>query len=310
MRCRGTSPVACELACCLSRPLACQACGDGGGVDLWTPEQISTAIWVDASDAATITESGGSVSQWDDKSGGGHHFAQANAAFQPTTGATTLGGLNVLDFDEDFMNGLTTPFATISDAFLIFVVDSGSSGNTWFSLSGDQTGTQRWNALGNLSYDTGDVGAGGRLTTTYSNANPGTYGFESNVTDDTKAIYQNGIVLASNTAPQSVTPPTTANIGGRQFATYDMSLGEWIAIDGQVTTATRQRLEGYLAWKWGLVDNLPADHPYKNAPPVVDNSFDDSFDLSFAGGTTPVIVRTTSGGDTRVTSGGYTRVTT
>jgi hypothetical protein len=30
----------------------------------------------------------------------------------------------------------------------------------------------------------------------------------------------------------------------------------------------RQRLEGYVAHKWGLSPLLPADHPYKNAPPL------------------------------------------
>jgi hypothetical protein len=28
-----------------------------------------------------------------------------------------------------------------------------------------------------------------------------------------------------------------------------------------------QQVEGYLAWKWGLVQNLPAAHPYKKAAP-------------------------------------------
>ena len=32
-------------------------------------------------------------------------------------------------------------------------------------------------------------------------------------------------------------------------------------------TFQRQQMEGYLAWKWGLQANLPANHPFKNAPP-------------------------------------------
>jgi hypothetical protein len=31
--------------------------------------------------------------------------------------------------------------------------------------------------------------------------------------------------------------------------------------------ADRQRIEGYLAWKWGTVANLDASHPYKLSPP-------------------------------------------
>jgi hypothetical protein len=31
----------------------------------------------------------------------------------------------------------------------------------------------------------------------------------------------------------------------------------------------RQKIEGYLAHKWGLTDSLPVDHPYKTSPPTV-----------------------------------------
>ena len=36
-----------------------------------------------------------------------------------------------------------------------------------------------------------------------------------------------------------------------------------------VTTDVRQRIEGYLAHKWGLAGKLAANHPYKNSPPMV-----------------------------------------
>jgi len=61
-------------------------------------------LWLDASDAATITEASGSVSQWDDKSGNGNHATQGTGAYQPTTGVSTVNGLNVLEFDEDFLS--------------------------------------------------------------------------------------------------------------------------------------------------------------------------------------------------------------
>ena len=43
------------------------------GAPLWTPEELgaSLAFWLDADDASTITLSGSSVTQWDDKSGNG-----------------------------------------------------------------------------------------------------------------------------------------------------------------------------------------------------------------------------------------------
>jgi hypothetical protein len=44
---------------------------------------------------------------------------------------------------------------------------------------------------------------------------------------------------------------------------------EVVICDAALTAADRQKLEGYLAWKWGLEANLPADHPYKTNPPTV-----------------------------------------
>lgn len=53
--------------------------------------------WLDASDLATITSSGGAVSQWTDKIASAA-FTQATGANKPSTGASTLNGLNVLSF--------------------------------------------------------------------------------------------------------------------------------------------------------------------------------------------------------------------
>lgn len=48
-------------------------------------------------------------------------------------------------------------------------------------------------------------------------------------------------------------------------------IGEMICAartSGSYVTADRQRLEGYLAHKWGLTANLPSNHPYKNVGPT------------------------------------------
>ena len=47
----------------------------------------------------------------------------------------------------------------------------------------------------------------------------------------------------------------------------DGAVGEFVFTDGTEDLDTQQKLEGYLAWKWGLQGALPSDHLYKNAPP-------------------------------------------
>jgi hypothetical protein len=44
-------------------------------------------------------------------------------------------------------------------------------------------------------------------------------------------------------------------------------VGEVIQYDGGLTNVELAQIEGYLAWKWGLVGNLPQNHPYKLYPP-------------------------------------------
>ena len=52
-------------------------------------------------------------------------------------------------------------------------------------------------------------------------------------------------------------------------------MGEFVALTSVPDTDTRQKMEGYLAWKWDgingntvLVDALPVGHPYKSAAPT------------------------------------------
>jgi hypothetical protein len=62
-----------------------------------TPSPVAGyKVWLDAADTATITQSGGAVSQWLDKSANAYTFTQGTASYKPTTGANTQNGKNVL----------------------------------------------------------------------------------------------------------------------------------------------------------------------------------------------------------------------
>jgi hypothetical protein len=45
-------------------------------------------------------------------------------------------------------------------------------------------------------------------------------------------------------------------------------VGEVITYPSGLSNGDRQKVEGYLAWKWGIQNNLPDSQPYKNAPPI------------------------------------------
>ena len=45
-------------------------------------------------------------------------------------------------------------------------------------------------------------------------------------------------------------------------------IAELLVFDSVLPTNDRQKMEGYLAYKWGLTNSIPDDHPYKTSGPV------------------------------------------
>jgi hypothetical protein len=90
-------------------------------------------------------------------------------------------------------------------------------------------------------------------------------------TPSNRSVYQNGILLGSNTANARLSSWSNATIGYSAHANlyYTGQYREFAMVLGEVSAANRQRMEGYLAWKWGLVGALPSNHPYKNVQPTV-----------------------------------------
>lgn len=248
--------------------------------NLWTPAQISTTIWVDASNSDSITESSNLVSKWDDLSGNDNYLEQTTGTNQPTTNSNTIGGLNAILFDgsDNFVETDGNPFApTVSNAFVIMMIqvkalDSGSS----FTLTGSELpNSERWQAAipwsdGNLYFDVTSSSPPGRLTYgPLSDEQILMPGFYCSTTDSVQELWINGTKEASDTSGFSAPTNTEVEIGRVGSNYKNQAVGEFIAINGTITTATRQLLEGYMAWKWGQQANLPSGHPYENAAPTV-----------------------------------------
>ena len=70
----------------------------------------------------------------------------------------------------------------------------------------------------------------------------------------------------------------SGSIGTAAFASINLgaSEGETNSIEGYIAEVIafsdetqQEKIEGYLAWKWGLVNNLPLTHTYKSNPPSI-----------------------------------------
>jgi hypothetical protein len=243
---------------------------------IFRPTQISGCqLWFDATDIngnGTSVENGSSVLNWKDKSGNNRHASSAVGT--PVMSNSTLSKSGV------FFNG--TSYLTGSYLY---------TGNTlsWFVLGTIQSDSDSYGRL--LSF--GDAAQYDFDSTLRLNA-----GAREALTNelimyrtqflarDMFFTYSIPFMLSSildgtnNTPFLNGTAGTGASSSGNfGFNTFGLSasfglnvqrnkgfLFEVIVFSSVLTSTQRQQIEGYLAWKWGLVANLPSTHPYKLTP--------------------------------------------
>ena len=249
---------------------------------LWTPEDTTTQAWWDASDNTTITESSGSVSQWDNKGLSTATATQGTGANQPSTGTRTINGLNVLNFVNDSFEAGGGNISIPNNQISIFaVIEYDGSSNldaAFFDFRGpNPNATSR-----DISLKTTTLGqfdpraeAPNMQNMDFATTNVTGPALIGITVDDlvSAAAYLNGNQEATATPTFNMngaidTFRIMANLGN--IRRMNGAIAEIVIIDN-VETDTRQLIEGYLAHKWGLTANLPTDHPYKSSPPLAES---------------------------------------
>lgn len=253
---------------------------------LWTPELLSgnLSLWLDASNSASITTVSGVVSQWADLSGNARHATQTTATMRPAVLSYDLNGKNVMQFasssstvkksltTSEFMSSANPSVFLVakslsSSTSAFFFSDAGPTITTWLYVSansGNFIGLVRdsasqiisaaHNSPAGLSYFVGSVMLRAPNMSTRHNGATQTG--------------SNGSYNASTVWTGTNTPPTLGwQAGTGWYAT--VNIAELIVInDHTVADANYEKIEGYLAHKWGLNGDLVEGHPYKYAAPV------------------------------------------
>jgi hypothetical protein len=242
----------------------------------WTPQDVvgSLSHWFDASDSATVVLTSGAVSQWSDKTQNARHAVQDTAIYRPGYGAGFNGSAASLSFSVDALwapmpqlasFGIFVAFQRSSGSGLLFDIrNSASTGNMVIS---DNTGSGFGAYLRNDAGSVSTGGSPGQTTTARFSA----WTFDS--ATGTLQQFLDGV--AQNAAVRAGTyTMNRLSIGGNGFtlgsASYTGRVAEVVVTSSIPSTDLRQRIEGYLAWKWGMVTSLPATHPWKNQPPALD----------------------------------------
>jgi hypothetical protein len=234
------------------------------------------ALWLDAADATSALRSGANASNWLDKSGNNRHFQIFDeVTIVPYVTSTPRDaymnfinpgpGGQAAEFDISDISGLA-----INRTFSIFVVErrtSSQSTNYFIAGNGSFSGNSnlhigyRNNTTVTLAFYANDLDV--TIPTYAANSNTRIWGF--NYTGLSQEIYANGSILGSRANSQNLLASGTAIMGYNNigFNNYLGEIREVVWCTPAVTTAQRQQVEGYLAWKWGRVADLSTTHPFK-----------------------------------------------
>ena len=250
---------------------------------IWNPSMITTALWLDAADASTVTTVSSAVSQWNDKSGNSRNFTQSTSGNRPALTTNALGGKPVVTFDgtDDRLTASVTTGSSTATVVSVWKLNQQPTnpGQSFafsriYDIKTGFGGLQLLNDVSTLAIHT--------KSSLYQTALTATKWFASGTSTEltvqkfdtsTTAFNRNGSVVSSTASPANVGEAgSNCAIGARgdvnSITHLNGYVAELIVVNGIASDVVVQKLEGYLAHKWGLTANLPAGHPYKTVGPT------------------------------------------
>jgi hypothetical protein len=225
----------------------------------WTPAQISPAYWLDFADESTVTiDASGLIEAISDKTANAGAANQTTAAKRAKYETWPATGLKAYRNDDASLRYLDFALNLQNDQYTIYTVHNvqnnlysglifSRSPALWgvhprpftsrYSIFPPQSSAHRYNGIetssGGLDLD-------------------GFFSFETE--EEAIASAYSGAIGRDPTY-------TNRNLQGW--------IGEIAVFQGTHDDETRQLMEGYLAWKHGMQNNLPAAHPYLGARPIL-----------------------------------------
>jgi hypothetical protein len=234
------------------------------------PTQISgLAVWLDASDPNTLAITGGSVTTWNDKSGNRRNATLASGTVRYNT--VQINTIPVVSFGAASQMNLPNITYASATRSVFAVVRTGSGLTLSYYLVGNTSGVSV--QLYTLNNATLNYNKSGTSMLGSTGSPPGLFNAVSiiSATNVSNGLFVNGSGgITLNNAPSAFTVGSGVQYLGQTLtsATDPFDMAELIIYDTALALPMQQQqIEGYLAWKWGLVANLPSSHLYKNSPP-------------------------------------------
>jgi hypothetical protein len=239
---------------------------------------ITTALWLDAADAATVTAPGNIVEQWNDKSGNFRNATQSTSGKRPLFAAAGLNSMPAIDCDgtdDELLLASVTSLTSVSQSLFVVAKRDNAAGRTEVSIAIGNSSTSDsvaeipcWS--NNVMYTQVGYAADRPAPISVITDSP----YIASVTGGSiQRSYVNGTLIGTGASQSTTSFSVTAGYVGSGSAVsisgrfFDGKISEIVLLPQEASTATRQLVEGYLAHKWGLTANLPSGHPYKTVGP-------------------------------------------
>jgi len=243
-------------------------------------------LWLDGADVSSMTLSGSTVGQWNDKSGNGYNMTQVTSSQYPTLGTSTNGN-RMLTFTQ----GSST---VLSNA--IFGTCIGSRVATYFLVEYNMTAPS--GNPGPFGYVSSGAGNNYGIVMQYNSGfTGGLQPFQSVVSSFTSSTPRIDYLYAQSNGTNMVgfVNGTSATVSSTTYGGYSGAFYVGYATNGYISgnicellvynvalsESQRQQVEGYLAWKWGVRSSLPSTHSFykfSSATPVPSINFYESFE--------------------------------
>ena len=238
-------------------------------------------MWMDASDssAASMTLSGSTVTVWKDKSGLGNNTTARSGTATLTSSA--INGKSAISMAGGYFTGplATANTGTQLHAFAVLTIDS-SSGIWPRPLALGRPGVNDYDSstttFAIIRYSGSQavgIGRAGQYLSASFPAYSSAFLVQSSHNGSTEYMSVNGnLTVSSASTGQSGNFNITSyglgvNTNTGDYFVWNGYYGEVMYFNVQLSDANRQKIEGYLAWKWGLQASLPGGHPYASAAP-------------------------------------------
>lgn len=229
----------------------------GPAPEPWTPLELGNLFaWWDPADA---TLSGSNITEIPDKAATGPSLLQHGAG--PLV--TTINGVTAVDSVNSASDYLRADGAIDTVVEVYTVMQNGAGDTAWIAA---QDGTT------SIYYGAAQSGS---AATPQNNAGTPTYEIDgtdlsSPTRDDLYTagigIHLLGVRGIDATSWTNIRPFYYGGGGGFQ---HEGAYGDHILVTSALSLEDRQRVQGYLAHKYGTESQLPVDHPYKDSPPTI-----------------------------------------